>query len=224
MNASWTQFYTQLASALGRFGPEELYAKIRDLSSKSPSLAYFHFESRERWRERGEKLDPFSVMAIFNRGQTDAHREEIASMIADLFAISTPAPVCYHGIPFVDPRHSIFNGDSQMWGLYEACMKGPHSSSFVQAYDAARAVSGNALGNLSIALFWVRPDSFMAIDKISEPEIKAVTGLQIPHDKSSGSQYVAFLAELQAESQKRNLSFPDLAYSAWLRAHPDKSC
>lgn len=222
MSAQWTKFYSLLADQLGKFSPEELFAKIKALPDGKDFLGYFHFDNYELWQERGQKLDPFSVMAIFNRGQTEAHRARIATLLGQEFSVKAAAPECFHGIPYVDPRRSIFAGDAQMWALYNACLSGPESPGFAQAWDDAKDVRGNALGNLSIALFWARPESFMAVDRISEPRIQELTGLKIPHDKCSGAEYAQFVIELKKKLAGK--SFAELAYAAWREAHPGGGC
>lgn len=218
MRSEWSNFYGELADNLGRFSPESLFEKIRSLAQGNSFFDYFHFDNESHWQSRGPRLDPFSVMATFNRGQTDEHRARIAELLARDFTVSEPVPDCYHGIPFVDPRRSIFDGDAQMWALYHACLTGPQTPEFAEAYDNAKEVHGNALGNLSIALFWVRPAQFMAIDRLSEPRIRELTGLEAPGDKCSGAEYAQFLAKLKSAMKGR--TFPQLAYAAWQQAHP----
>lgn len=58
-----------------------------------------------------------------------------------------------------------------MWRLFAATLE--PSKDFAAAYDAAKNIRGNALGTLTIGLFWMRPERFMPVDSGSGPYIKA---------------------------------------------------
>lgn len=224
MKAEWAVFYEELADRLGEFTGSGLFEKIHSLAGHEDFLGYMHFDNAELWQKRGHKLDPFTVMGIFNRGQTDAHRQHIGEIIAELFSIKAKAPVCYHGIPHLDPRKSIFDGDDEMWALFKASLTGPEGSAFAAAYDGAKNVKGNGLGTLSIGLFWIRPYKFMALDRISSPYIQEICHLTSPEEKCSGAEYAAFMAKLAATLRAKGLTYPEVAFGAWQEVHQGKTC
>lgn len=223
MRAEWADFYEGMADRLGQLNGMQLYKQMRSIASKEAYLGYMHFDNDELWQKRGRKLDPFTIMGAFNRGQTDAHRYEIAKSLAFYFNLDLQPPQCFHGIPYIDPRHSVFEGDSEMWTLYKNCLNGPMAEGFAAAFDAASQQPGNALGNLSIALFWIRPYKFMAIDRISRPYISDVCNLQAPGDKCSGAEYADFLDKLSAALKAKALTYPELTFAAWQEAHHGES-
>lgn len=224
MRTDWIDFYAALADSLKKYSPEGLFETICSLAAGRPFLGYMHFEDDELWQKRGRKLDPFSVMAIFNRGQTDGHRREIAEILAGVFGVALQAPDCYHGIPYLDPRNSIYGGDAEMWALFSSCLDGPDNAAFADAYTAAKDERGNALGTLSIGLFWMRPLLFMPVDRVSAPYIYEIGGIKTPAEKCSGQEYAAFLRKLSSILAPKRLTYPEIAYAAWLRAHPGLSC
>lgn len=224
MRPDWADFYEGLAKAIGKHTGPELYRKIRELSSGNPWLSYMHFENVELWQERGHSLDPFSVMGIFNRGQTDAHREEIAAALARTFGVDLVPPSCYHGIPYLDPRKSIYDGDQEMWNLYNSAGEGPQSAQFQQAWDKAIAVHGNGLGTLSIGLFWIRPDLYMAVDRVSSPCILEITGIKSPSEKCTGAEYGTFLKDISEKLRGRSLNYAETAFVAWQETHGGATC
>lgn len=224
MRPDWTEFYVAMADRLGSYAPAQLYELIKGIAAKEDFLGYMHFDDAELWRGRGHNLDPFSVMAIFNRGQTDARRARIAAILAKALQVDLAPPQCFHGIPFMHPRHSIFDGDSQMWALYKSCLDGPDGADFAAAYDGAKDIKGNALGDLSIGLFWMRPDAFMAVDRISSPYLYDMCQMRAPKDKCSGAEYAEFLRTLRACLDRKGLSYPEVAYAAWQAAHVGEAC
>lgn len=224
MNKTWTEFYTALASALAKYTGPELFNLVQNLAAGHNFLDYMHFSDVPLWRERGNSLDPFSVIAIFNRGQTDAHRAEIAAIIAEMLGIELAPPDCYHGIPHLDPRKSIYDGDSEMWALFNTAMHDPYGQDFAVAYTHASSVRGNGLGTLSIGLFWIRPDLCMAIDKISAPWIQEHLGIEAPPEKCDGAAYQDYIRALMPAAKKAGLSFPEITCKAWSAMHPGKGC
>lgn len=224
MKTEWTNFYEELANRLGEFTGADLFEKIYSLAGHEDFLGYMHFDNVELWQKRERKLDPFTVMGIFNRGQTDAHRQHIGDILGALFGIKAKAPACYHGIPHLDPRKSIYDGDGEMWALFKASLGGPEGSTFAEAYDAAKNVKGNGLGTLSIGLFWIRPYKFMALDRISSPYIEEICKLPSPAEKCSGDEYIAFMKKLAAVLKGKGLTYPEIAFAAWQEDHQGKTC
>lgn len=224
MRAEWTNFYEELANKLKTWSPGQLYQTILSLAKRETFLGYMHFENEELWQERGHKLDPFTVIGIFNRGQTDEHRHHIATILAKIFNLDQKPPTCYHGIPHLDPRKSIYDGDSEMWALFNASLAGPQESGFSAAYTTAKNVKGNGLGTLSIGLFWIRPYQFMALDRISSPYIEQICGIASPEEKCSGQEYADFMAELAKALKPKDLTYPEVAFAAWQEDHDGQTC
>lgn len=223
MKPDWVSFYKALADAIAALSPSALYEKTKALAATNEALHYFHFDNESLWEKRGHKLDPFTVMGIFNRGQTDPHRHELAVFLAASFKARENPPTCFHGIPHLDPRNSIYHDADAMTALYKACQNGP-GENFARAWDAAIAVHGNGLGTLSTGLFWVRPDSFMAVDRISDPFIEQHFAIASPPKKCSGNIYCDYLVELRTASQKAGLTYPEIACAAWQATHQGRVC
>lgn len=224
MRAKWADFYEGFADCLAGYSPQRLYEIINELANHEPFLGYMHFENEELWQKRGHNLDPFTVMGIFNRGQTDGHRHHIATILAQLFKLKLEPPTCYHGIPHLDPRKSIYDGDREMWALFKASLAGPAEAAFAKAYSNAKDIKGNGLGTLSIGLFWIRPDKFMALDRISSPYIYQICQLVAPEEKCSGEEYAAFMAKLAAALKPKQLTYPEVAFAAWQEDHDGETC
>ncbi len=73
---------------------------------------------------------------------------------------------------------------------------------------------GNALGTLTIGLFWMRPKRFMPVDSISGPYIEAHYGLAMPDEKCGGAEYQEYMKKLDAHLPK-DMDYPALAHAAW---------
>lgn len=224
----WTGFYESFADQLFLWNDrrKELFQTMRDFASTHELLHYLHFENREMWAERNNDIDPFTVMGVFNRGISAEHRHDLGLELAALIGLKNQEPPKdFHGIPHLDPRKSMYEGDREMWSLMAAALAGNRqeapSKEFAQAWDKAIHVSGNALATLSMGLFWARPRRFMAVDKLSAPFIEAEYGLAEPAAKCSGQEYLDYLEALRAALDKKGdgESFQSVAFNAWREKH-----
>lgn len=214
MTFAWIAFYEQIADSLASFKNKrgELFGKVRAVAQGQPLMHYLHFEKQAEWQARNNEIDPFTVMGIFNRGVTAEHRTALAECIATMLDVKLAPPQSYHGIPYLDPRKSIYEGNNEMWNLFAAALN--PANDFNSAYDAAKEVRGNALGTLTIGLFWMRPKRFMPIDSISGPYIEAHYGLAMPAEKCSGAEYLEYMQKLN-EHLPKGMDYPALAHAAW---------
>lgn len=217
MASAWIPFYRSMASALLAFSQRkrDLFTSLKQAANDQPLMNYLHFENEAYWRERDNEIDPFSVMAIFNRHVSQEHRHELAAYLAKIFNVTEAAPQVFHGIAFLDPRHSIYNGNMEMWNLAKVANKGNRDQSFISAWDAARNVKGNGLSSLSIGLFWLNPEKYMPLDALSLPYIQNHYDIAPPPEKCSGAEYMAYLEKLD----KKNTAYPAIAFNAWNAAH-----
>lgn len=214
----WPEFYEAVADKLLTFSkrPAELFDLISRFASTEPLLHYLHLAESSFWE--GRELDPFTVLGIFNRHTTDAHRHNLAKGLADMLGVTgVNPPEIFHGIPFLDPRNSIYQGGAAIWKLFTSAIQNVYSSQeFISSFTVAVNIKGNALSGLSMALYWTRPYAYMPVDRISEPYLTGHYKISIPGSKADGRQYSDFLAELQKAA---DISFPEIALAAWQSAH-----
>lgn len=173
----WVTFYEAFADKMFEYKDRrnDLYKIIKDLSSEDPYMEFLHFERDDWWEPRNYAIDPFSVMAIFNRGLTDANRISLAKKLADTFAVNIPIPSEFHGIPVLNNQRSTFGGTDKIWDLCISVMESSDgkdfSSEFETAFEEAIAMPGNGLASITTGLFWIRPNIFMPLDSRSRSYI-----------------------------------------------------
>lgn len=215
----WIPFYTSVANAIAKFSAkeEELFLMLEKLASQTPLMGYLHFDRPEFWKKRNNRIDPFTIMAIFNRATTDAHRTELAKKLATLFCVETEPPSEFHGIAHLDPRNSIYSNPKTIWKLFGLCLLGKTDTAFQQAWDEAIHEGGNGVAMLSIALFWCNPLAYLPVDGISAPFIESHTGLPPLPTHASGNEYVEYMRN--AAKMLSNPSWPELALNAWRSSH-----
>lgn len=230
----WVPFYEELANALLSYKDKrsELFSIMERLSSENSKLQYLHFEREDWWAPRNYEIDPFSVMATFNRGLADDNRIEIATALAKEFRLTTSVPTQYDGVPLMNARNSFFVGNNEIWALFELALtsadSGQYTSDFYTAFDNAIQVKGNGLATITMALFWCRPCTYLNLDSQNRLFLSAEdNGLQsvvaIFPSVTKGiappaNQYLAMCNECTRLINLGQLPFhsiPHLSHCAW---------
>ena len=198
MNFTWIPFYKELAQKLLKYrdNRKPLIDWIYD--NLQSYIGHLKDDSDGR---RVIDIDPFSVFSIFNRGITDKNRGIICTKLKEGFAITAPIPEDYNGIPIVNAMKSNFmafekdrkEGDiERLWNVFEAAVDdGP----IKDAYDA---LNGQILikYNLTIGLFWIRPDKFLPLDGNCREYLKDL-GIAVPkHQFVLYDEYAKVMKEL----------------------------
>ena len=196
----WPPFYDKVARALVSFADkrDELFDRARGAAAQEPLMGYLKLTNAEFWEKRNYAIDPFTLMGVFNRPVTPAHRAALAKKIALLLDIPSPEPpAAFRGAPTVDPRHAIFEGPETLWELALAARgEDPLSEEFGRLWDRAREFKGNGASMLSIGLFWLNSEVFMPMDKMADPYLAERYGISAPHGKCDGREYAAFAREV----------------------------
>lgn len=219
----WVPFYRELAEKLLTYRDqrEVLSSLIRKLAVNQPLLNYLHFENDEWWGPRNYLVDPFTIFGSFNRGISDGNRTLLVTALAAELNITAPAPTEFSGIPVLHNQKSFFAGTDEIWDLFTYVMECTSlngvNDRFAELLDSTTAIDGNGAPSITMALYWVRPDLFMPLDRNSNPYILRHYGLTAETQKGNGQAYVKYLHTLHSEISDRtpHLTLPELSYTAW---------
>ena len=181
MTFTWIPFYKELAQKLlpYRNNRKPLIDWIYD--NLQGYIGHLKDDSDGR---RVSDIDPFSVFSIFNRGITDKNRGIICTKLKEGFGITAPIPEDYNGIPIVNAMQSNFmafekdrkEGDiERLWNVFVAAVK---DEPIKDAYDALKD-QFLIKYNLTIGLFWVRPDIYLPLDGNCREYLKDL-GIAVP--------------------------------------------
>jgi len=240
----WIDFYTELATELLGFKAD------RTLLIRKLQQVYSNIEMKMPKLESGDELidiDPFTVFGLFNKGITNENRTLIAKGMADEFGVKADVPSDYAGIPvlnnlkatfyfFKDDRgkHDIDN----LWEVFDAALKlaendtAENRQTFSNFYDIVRGQLG-IRWNITMALYWVRPYSFLNLDSrnrqfIMNPEnmpADFVTDMKGKLNKvPTAAEYLEIRDSCAAVLQSGKYeyrSFPELSYHAWVVSEKD---
>ena len=127
-----------------------------------------HFKDGSDGR-RVPDTDPFTVMAIINRGITWDKKIALCKQFKEFLNILNPVPQDFLGVPEMNSQRSNFMGFEEnrkkgdierLWDLFEAAVE---DMNIKPEYDA---LNGQFLlkYNITMGLFWIRPDKYLALD------------------------------------------------------------
>ena len=235
----WIDFYSVFANKLlpYRENRPELIRKVKTvyekLGMKLPKL-----------EEDGipVDIDPFTVYALFNKGISNANRIALIKGFAAEFGVESSIPATFDGIPVVNNLKATFyyfasdrddHDIDHLWDVFEQALKladanqGADPAPFCAAYNAA-IVQGGIRWNLSMALYWIRPYSFVNLDSrnrwfMLNPDnmpgdfvAKAKALLNKVPDASTYLEICRMCRDALEQSGREYKSFPELSYYAWI--------
>lgn len=143
-------------------------------------------------------VDPFTFFATFNRGRysegNNKSRSETIKRVIERLGLDVAVPTDYDGVPLsFSMRTWFFDGDSQviedgdvdrLWDLFVAAIDyadRPDEASrttFIRTFDAAR-VQKQVKWNITYALFWVRPHSYLGLDSVNRDYLDRNYGIKL---------------------------------------------
>lgn len=226
-NYTWMSIYKEMATALMKFRLDRselvkwIYENLSDIQTVGGNslIGYLHEADGSRVKD----IDPFSVFAIFNRGANWDKRIEMLKRFKSFLGLESNLPVDFNGIPVVDARRSFFfkwNDDEHvqieiLWSMYEKVLKG---ESFEDEYKSVTARAGIKY-SITMALFWVDPDRFLALDSKNRDFLKTV-GLSI-EEFPDYKEYMSILKKVDGIMTNPSIgcsSYPEFSYKAWFAA------
>ena len=164
-------------------------------------------------------------MGIFNR-KPDKNRQSRANELANFLNVKE-TPKIASTLPFSNSQFAWFflyayerndQDIDSLWELFEKAMIYAASgnedtrTTFVQAYDKAMQCEG-IQWKLTVGLYWIRPQSFIALNGVSKPYIKKALNIAIPTEPYSGQGYLNIIDSLKKRFEDTTVSpnsFPEL--------------
>ena len=165
-----------------------------------------------------EEIDPFTFLGNFNRGQGDSKREELWSFIKDKWQLRSDLPSNFDGIPVLQAMSSWFfsysnqRGDSDislLWDCFELALSQGISDIEQSTFDQCLNIRGTGIKSLTMGLFWIDPDSFIACDGKNLSRAKKLGISTIPNNSTS---YKVWVEALKSKGISNFIAFSSSAY------------
>lgn len=234
MSFTWIPFYKEFAHKLLEYKNrrqelvETIYSALDNTQNDSGTSVVNYFKKDKD--ERLTDTDPFSVFAIFNRTSNVKVRRECVTILKECFHISATVPSDFDGIPVLNAQKSIFvyqNGKTVeqdnllLWNLFE---KAVNNEDFGQEYDEALKIKG-VNNNLSMGLFWICPDCFLALDSQNRAFIEKELGLKIKKEPNykEYSQILSLVNDYMSKNTALCKNFAELSLLAWEKSNNENN-
>lgn len=241
----WPAFYEAVADKLLEYrNNRQKLIDIVESLLKKPDTERFVAYLRDKKGEDivpPKDICPFTFMGIFNRQKDTAERIAIAEILRQFLNVAEPVPQTFNGIPLLAKPNSMFynfeegrgeNDIDLLWDVFECALEyaDTHTENsrtdFVKAFDKATSISGTKW-NLTMGLYWIRPWSFLPLDKKTQQYLTIHLNKSFQKDVISANDYLLLCDELDNHFNESDFSvhsFPELSWYAWKqKGKEDKS-
>jgi 5-methylcytosine-specific restriction protein B len=224
---TWIPLYTELARRLVEWEGRQtdLIAMLEKLRADGVIVTPLNDRDADGSSFLLREIDPFTFFATFNRGIREKERLAILSGVKNLLGAQEALPEDFSGIPIVNNRRSWFvayqpkrtiDDIPRLWRVFKlALASNPlDNPEFAKAFDQAQEVWGTA-ANLTMGLFWIRPDTFLNLDQTNRAFLK----IELP----PGGVSSAFYVETVKSVLKKGKPLAAISFDAWLAAQSKDS-
>ncbi|MBK1829581.1 AAA family ATPase [Verrucomicrobiaceae bacterium R5-34] len=173
---TWKTIHQEAAERLleYRHNQTELISFLQDMNEKGLPATKVIDQDADGNTFTLEEIDPFTFLGCFNRGQTDQKRIQLWEELRERWGLKSPLPEDFSGLPLMQPVSSWFfsyshkrrDGDiDHLWDLFEQAQSSGLDAVNDDTFNCCVKIRGVGMGSLTMALFWIRPDKFVACDK-----------------------------------------------------------
>ncbi len=223
---TWVPVYRELATRLVDWESRQselikLLERIRSDGFKSTPL-------NDRDDQGGQfllnEIDPFTFFGTFNRCIRDDQRLGILAAIKKHLGIVSDLPEDFDGIPIVNNQSSWFiayqylrqpDDVPRLWRVFRVALGAEPlgNAEFLEAFDKALEVRGTNL-NLTMGLFWIRPDTFLNLDQTNRKYLK----IKLPTSGLSADFYCKTVKAVLA----KGTPLVDVSLAAWMKLQEEE--
>lgn len=236
----WVPFYRKVADRLLDFKDDrtELVSKVKQIFKR----AKLKLPTLEQDNAIVD-IDPFTFFGLFNKtSMKPANRVSIITAVAEVLPVSPPIPVSFDSVPVLNPLNATFyyfideRGEhdiDELWALFAFALRyaddptAENKAEVSRLFDLAIGKKGNGNSKITMALYWIAPDTFLNLDSRNEWYIyqsgkipaSVVQSLPAVETKISAAKYFEIAEKLKAYLQSdgsRLKNFQELSFEAWV--------
>jgi len=218
---SWIPFYRELAEALLKYRNtrEELLTLIYKNPAFTLQTNYLHLQDGSP----AVDIDPFSFFGIFNRGIKADARKTILRELKIFFGLTATLPEDFTGIPLLNNQKSFYflwntpeiskSSCEELWEFFESVLSGNVNA---KLFDKLVEQKGIGFAMITIAMFWIRPDDFLPLDKLTRNFLEKEYA--ILEEIKNFSNYISFSKSLKTKMRNNEIpqnSFAEISHDAF---------
>ena len=221
---TWKPIYRELAETLMGYSnrQHELLAMIKAMQQQNLPVISLKDQSASGAEIDLAAIDPFTFFTNFNRGTTEDSRRKMLAFLKERFGLSSPVPSDFHGIPVTMMLKSWFFPYSKeqdrrdipaLWDLASACLVHPPDQLNADLFKRCLDVKQVGAPKLTMGLFWLNPDSYLALDSVMVDYLES-KGIQVmPSKVASLFDYTAIVEKVRS---KVGTDYPQISWDAYL--------
>ncbi|HKU52450.1 MAG TPA: hypothetical protein VJQ25_08285, partial [Nitrospira sp.] len=174
---TWIPMYEELARELATWEnrQEELVSFLEELRAEGYVITPLYDKDADGARFVLREIDPFTFFGVFNRRITYDQRLAILSQMKGHFGLQKDLPEDFNGVPVLNNMRSWFFPNQtarddkdipRLWRVFQLALEeNPlENKEFLEAFDEALKVKQTNV-NLTMGLYWVRPETFLSLDQ-----------------------------------------------------------
>lgn len=187
-------------------------------------------------------IDPFTVFGLFNKSSMkESNKIKIISALAKELSIEANIPTSFDSVPTLNNQNATFyywvdvrgaEDIDNLWRLFECALEYANNpfemqkSKMAQYFDIAINMKGNGNSKITMALYWIAPETFLNLDsrntwyiyESGEIPQNIVNALPTIEPKIPSEKYFDVIEKLRGylESKEyRFKNFKELSAEAW---------
>lgn len=223
---TWKPIYAEIASKLLDYENDQspLVELMRRMHDQGLKASPYLDRDAEGNKHPLTEIDAFSFLANFNRGITDANRRLILELLKAEWQLAEAIPDDFAGIPLVHSQRSwLMPWESErdpkhvptLWQLFRHCLEARDVTDLdVGLFDRCRSLHYVGPANLTMGMFWTRPDLWYALDSNN---LQYANGLGVTFSPDDGESYVEWLQQIREVSGQAPYEFSHDAEQAHRR-------
>lgn len=222
MSFTWVPYYKEFAEKLLQF-QEDRASLCRFIYDHEDELLINYLHDEGGKDDKFTDIDPFTTFGLFNRGISMKNRVSSTALFKRLLNISADVPSDFDGVPLLNNQKSHFFGFrpdrkpgdiENLWRLFVKVVK---KEDFENEYNAL--LGQFLIGvNITMALFWVRPEDFLAFDSSNRAYMKRRYGIVLPNRAPAYSAYMSILNDIKKKMKEgviKEKTFCELSANAY---------
>lgn len=221
MSFTWIPYYKEFAQRLTQFQKDRKQLLNLIYDNRDELLAkYLHDQGGEG--DLLEDIDPFTVFGLFNRGIKHENRINSAKLFKNILDIKADIPKDFEGIPVLNNQKSHFfgfrshRGKNDIQNLWNLFIKVVNDENFEEEYNTVIKQFIIKV-NITMGLFWIRPEKFLAFDRTNRQYLKEQYGIKLPNKAPEYSEYMKILDSINkkmASGEIKENTFYELSANA----------
>lgn len=202
MKFTWIPFYEEFAEKLLDYRNDRA-SLLKLIYNHRDDLYATYLHDQEGADDLCVDIDPFTTFGLFNRGIRKENRIHSTQIFKSLFQMDSDIPQDFAGIPILNNQKSHFfgfrrhrksNDIENLWDLFTKVMRG---EDFEEAYN--QVITQFVINvNITMALFWLRPNSFLALDRTNRRYLKEQYGIELPKKAPQYKEYMKLLDKIKS--------------------------